>query len=178
MLFSRIVCDATSIQGATDSVENFPLLDILEGDPKCLARPSMVPACLIEIALQVAIQIILKATSFVLSFHRYFNLSNCRVYIHMIWRHHPSRASKAGDDQGEVLPFIPKEPYDVIACDCKSYHFYRFAREFLILVLKTQRGTNLTWWNLDMWSKQNHWHHIRLDSRLSAMMLMFRMWKA
>ncbi|VVA35405.1 PREDICTED: chloroplastic lipocalin [Prunus dulcis] len=69
MLFSRIVCDATSIQGATDSVENFPLLDILEGDPKCLARPSMVPACLIEIALQVAIQIILKATSFVLSFH-------------------------------------------------------------------------------------------------------------
>ncbi|CAL9017561.1 unnamed protein product, partial [Prunus brigantina] len=68
MLFSRIVCDATSIQGATDSVENFPLLDILE-DPKCLARPSMVPACLIEIALQVVIQVILKATSFVLSFH-------------------------------------------------------------------------------------------------------------
>ncbi|PQP99804.1 hypothetical protein Pyn_20923 [Prunus yedoensis var. nudiflora] len=117
MLFSRIVCDATSIQGATDSVENFPLLDILE-------------------------------------------------------------ASKAGDDQREVLPFIPKEPYDVIACDCKCYHFYRFAREFLILVLKTQRCTNLTWWNLDMWSKQNHWHPIRLDSRLTAMMLMFGMWKA
>lgn len=36
MLFSRIVCDATSIQGATDSVENFPLLDILEGGLKLL----------------------------------------------------------------------------------------------------------------------------------------------
>lgn len=35
-------------------------------------------------------------------------------------------ATKAGDDQREVLPFIPKEPYDVVACDCKSYHFYRY----------------------------------------------------
>lgn len=96
---------------------DFSVLLDSTADPKCLARPSMVPACLIEIALQVVIQVILKATSFMLSFHvsllvnnrffyiyfkfinlnhlfltaEVFHLSNCRVYIHMIWRHHPSR---------------------------------------------------------------------------------------